>query len=83
MKKTKKRIGYSIGQKQFFDNDIGNIHDYEAYFITISATHKAQLFQNNVGATIGRPFNFACNLALIWILHKTHRIFHWAKTILR
>ena len=26
--------------------------------------------KNNVGATIGRPFNFACNLALIWIYHN-------------
>ena len=26
--------------------------------------------KNNVGATIGRPFNFACNLTLIWIFLK-------------
>ena len=51
---SQKRIGYSIGQKQFFDNAIERIRNYEAYFITISATHKAQLFQNNVRATGAR-----------------------------
>ena len=51
---SQKRIGYSIGQKQFFDNAIESIRNYEAYFITTSASHKAQLFQNNVRATGAR-----------------------------